>query len=668
MSYQVLARKWRPSNFTEVAGQAHVLKSLINALDNQRLHHAYLFTGTRGVGKTTLARILAKCLNCEEGVSSIPCEKCDSCREISEGRFIDLHEVDAASRTKVEDTRELLENVQYTPARGRYKVYLIDEVHMLSTHSFNALLKTLEEPPPHVKFLFATTDPQKLPITILSRCLQFNLKNLSPKMISDYLGTVLKQEEITFDEEALWQIAAAAAGSMRDALTLVDQAISFCDGSVTASGVVEMLGIPEQEQVFQLLSNMARGDVKDVLQLVSVIAEQTPDYAHTLDSLLSLLHRVAIAQVMPDAIDNSFGDKGKVLKIAGEIAAEDVQLYYQIGSKGREELRYSAEVRATFEMLLLRMMVFSPTYVAGETKESNTHLESVSKTANQSATIDIEKKKLTPANTALVEVSPNNTARVNSPSAEAISCLTPENGNNTRRLPSAKNTPNNTVNSSHIAAIEPEVTLADHESIDEYSTLGSDRGIQPQPQKALAPDPNSTHLMENTSENAAESTANNLAVKPANVKHADSKRADNISLQNLDHDLWLTNFASVPANGIVANVLANTQILSVAGNIIQLRLDVNQSAVFGDELLERIAAVFSDWLNEKITVAVVIAEVDKETPALLSQRLRAEKHAKMVMDFEQDSTVQDLLARFSGSIVQDSISSIQAKDNSKGGR
>ncbi|MFT6092341.1 MAG: DNA polymerase-3 subunit gamma/tau [Pseudohongiellaceae bacterium] len=664
MSYQVLARKWRPSNFTEVAGQAHVLKSLINALDNQRLHHAYLFTGTRGVGKTTLARILAKCLNCEEGVSSIPCEKCDSCREISEGRFIDLHEVDAASRTKVEDTRELLENVQYTPARGRYKVYLIDEVHMLSTHSFNALLKTLEEPPPHVKFLFATTDPQKLPITILSRCLQFNLKNLSPKMISDYLASVLKQEEITFDEEALWQIAAAAAGSMRDALTLVDQAISFCDGSVTASGVVEMLGIPEQEQVFQLLSNMAIGDVKDVLQLVSVIAEQTPDYAHTLDSLLSLLHRVAIAQVMPDAIDNSFGDKQKVLKIAEEIAAEDVQLYYQIGSKGREELRYSAEVRATFEMLLLRMMVFSPTYVAAVPKESDAQLENVSAKANQSAAVDIEKKKLTPANIAPVEAASRKAGRIDALAAEAISSSLPEKGNDIRRLQSATNTASNTANRSHIVATKPEVTSVDYENIDGHRTLDFERGGQQPSQKALTPSPSSTHSIDNT----ADSTSNDLATAPVNVKHADSKLVDNISLQNLNHDLWLKNFVSVPANGIVANVLANTQILSVDGNTIQLRLDVNQSAVFGDELLERIAAVFSDWLNEKITVAVVIAEVDKETPALLSQRLRAEKHAKMVLDFEQDSTVQDLLARFSGSIVQDSISLIQAKDNSKGGR
>lgn len=676
MSYQVLARKWRPSNFTEVAGQAHVLKSLINALDNQRLHHAYLFTGTRGVGKTTLARILSKCLNCEEGVSSKPCEKCDSCREISEGRFIDLHEVDAASRTKVEDTRELLENVQYTPARGRYKVYLIDEVHMLSTHSFNALLKTLEEPPPHVKFLFATTDPQKLPITILSRCLQFNLKNLSPKMISDYLGTVLKQEEVAYDEEALWQIAAAAAGSMRDALTLVDQAISFCEGSVSAAGVVEMLGIPEQQQVFQLLSNMASGDVKDVLQLVGVIAEQTPDYAHTLDSLLSLLHRVAIAQVMPDGIDNSFGDKDKVLQIAGEIAAEDVQLYYQIGSKGREELRYSAEVRATFEMLLLRMMVFSPTFVADENRESGASTENSSP--------NTEKKKSPEAGLALDQE--DQTASI-SPAEVPIDlevdshCATEKGDDIPLELPATtpaietvtKTTTTSSVESvangddvSANNAISNSVEHHDAEESGVSKVLDKSTSLDKQqsPDSVLDPQPISAQSIEST----RLSTGKNLTESSANAELRTSKHTDTIGLQDLNHDLWLKNFGNVPANGIVANVLANTQILSVDGNVIKLRLDINQSAVFGDELLERIDAVFSDWLGEKVTVNVTIAEVDKETPSLLSQRLRAKKHADMVVDFEQDSTVQDLLVRFSGTIVQDSISPIQAKDNSKGGR
>ncbi len=368
MSYQVLARKWRPSNFSQVAGQSHVLKSLINALDNQRLHHAYLFTGTRGVGKTTLARILAKCLNCEEGISSQPCGVCASCKEINEGRFIDLIEVDAASRTKVEDTRELLENVQYSPSRGRFKVYLIDEVHMLSNHSFNALLKTLEEPPSHVKFLFATTDPQKLPITILSRCLQFNLKNLSPKLIVDYLQKVLQEESIEYDEEALWQIAASAAGSMRDALTLVDQAISYCQGKIAKSSVVEMLGVPEQQQVYSLLSAMAAGDISGMLQQVNELSDRSPDYAHTLDGLLSSLHRLAIAQVAPGSIDNSFGDKEQLESLAKLFTAEDIQLFYQIGVKGRADLRAGIDVRSAFEMLLIRMMVFSPTLVDEELK------------------------------------------------------------------------------------------------------------------------------------------------------------------------------------------------------------------------------------------------------------------------------------------------------------
>ena len=363
MSYQVLARKWRPTNFSKVAGQAHVLKSLQNALDNERLHHAYLFIGTRGVGKTTLARILAKCLNCERGVSSTPCEECNSCVEINEGRFIDLIEVDAASRTKVEDTRELLDNVQYAPARGRFKVYLIDEVHMLSNHSFNALLKTLEEPPPHVKFLFATTDPKKLPVTVLSRCLQFNLKNLSPQLIVGYLAQVLTDEKIEFDEDALWQVAVAASGSMRDALTLIDQAISYCQGKIQREGVVEMLGVPEQQQVYALLEVMAKKDAGEMINLVNLMAEKTPDFMHTLDSFLSLLHRVAIAQVLPKTIDNSYGDREQIEELATKFTGEDIQLYYQLGVKGRDDLTFTADTKSAFEMILLRMLVFSPEYV-----------------------------------------------------------------------------------------------------------------------------------------------------------------------------------------------------------------------------------------------------------------------------------------------------------------
>ena len=360
MSYQVLARKWRPSNFGQVAGQQHVLKTLTNALDQQRLHHAYLFTGTRGTGKTTLARILAKCLNCERGIGPKPCGECRACVEIGQGSFLDLYEIDAASRTKVEDTRELLENVQYAPAGARFKIYLIDEVHMLSTHSFNALLKTLEEPPEHVKFLFATTDPQKLPVTILSRCLQFNLKNLGPAAIVEYLKPMLADEKVECEEDALWQIAGAAAGSMRDALTLLDQAIAFCQGKISAEAVVEMLGIPPQRQVFELLRAMASGDLRAVLETSEKLAGQVPDYAQTLDRLLSTLHRLAVAQAIPEAIDNHLGDRQEVLDLAREFSAEDLQLFYQIGGKGRDEMNLPGDMRAAFEMILLRMLVFAP--------------------------------------------------------------------------------------------------------------------------------------------------------------------------------------------------------------------------------------------------------------------------------------------------------------------
>ncbi|EML7527422.1 DNA polymerase III subunit gamma/tau, partial [Pseudomonas aeruginosa] len=328
MSYQVLARKWRPRSFREMVGQTHVLKALINALDNQRLHHAYLFTGTRGVGKTTIARILAKCLNCETGVSSTPCGECSVCREIDEGRFVDLIEVDAASRTKVEDTRELLDNVQYSPTRGRYKVYLIDEVHMLSSHSFNALLKTLEEPPPHVKFLLATTDPQKLPVTILSRCLQFSLKNMPPERVVEHLTHVLGAENVPFEDDALWLLGRAADGSMRDAMSLTDQAIAFGEGKVLAADVRAMLGTLDHGQVYGVLQALLEGDARALLEAVRHLAEQGPDWGGVLAEILNVLHRVAIAQALPEAIDNGQGDRERVLALAQALPAEDVQFYY----------------------------------------------------------------------------------------------------------------------------------------------------------------------------------------------------------------------------------------------------------------------------------------------------------------------------------------------------
>ncbi len=367
MSYQVLARKWRPRNFQEMVGQEHVLRALINALDNQRLHHAYLFTGTRGVGKTTVARIFAKSLNCEQGITSRPCGVCGACREIDEGRFVDLIEVDAASRTKVEDTRELLENVQYAPTSGRYKVYLIDEVHMLSTHSFNALLKTLEEPPPHVKFLLATTDPQRLPVTILSRCLQFNLKRMAPETIRAHLTHVLGQENITAEPAALTQLARAADGSMRDALSLLDQAIAFGGGQVNEADVRAMLGSIEHGQVVALAEALAARDGAALLRHSAALAEFAPDYGDVLAELISLLYQVAVVQAVPAAAaDEMYAEAAA--RLAGVMSPEDVQLFYQIGLIGRRDLPLAPAPRSGFEMVLLRMLAFVP--AAGEAQAS----------------------------------------------------------------------------------------------------------------------------------------------------------------------------------------------------------------------------------------------------------------------------------------------------------
>jgi DNA polymerase III subunit gamma/tau len=363
MSYTALARKWRPKKFSELVGQEHVRRALVNALESGRVHHAFLFTGTRGVGKTTIARILAKCLNCEKGVRAEPCGECASCREIDAGRFPDLLEVDAASRTKVDDTRDLLDNVQYAPARGRYKVYLIDEVHMLSAHSFNALLKTLEEPPPHVKFLLATTDPQKLPVTVLSRCLQFNLKRLPVADIAAQLRYILEQEGVSFDAAGVQLVAQAADGSMRDALSLLDQLIAFGGGEAREEDARAMLGTVARDHVVRLAQALAAADPAAVMGCARSLEEFSPDYAQVLEELAGLLVRVGLRQ----AVSAYQGDELYAVELLDELARaltpEDVQLYYQTAIVGRRDLALAPEPRTGFEMTLLRMIAFRP---AGE--------------------------------------------------------------------------------------------------------------------------------------------------------------------------------------------------------------------------------------------------------------------------------------------------------------
>jgi len=360
MSYLVLARKWRPRSFDELVGQDHVRRALTNALDSGRIHHAFLFTGTRGVGKTTIARIFAKSLNCEQGVSSKPCGECGACRDIDAGRFVDLLEVDAASRTKVDDTRELLDNVQYSPARGRYKVYLIDEVHMLSTHSFNALLKTLEEPPPHVKFLLATTDPQKLPVTVLSRCLQFHLRRLPLALIQERLALIAEAEKVEYEPAALRAIARGAEGSMRDALSLLDQVLAFGGGRALEGEVRALLGTLDRRHVEAILGALAAKDGAALMASVQQLDERAPDYDQALGELAAAIQRMALLQAIPDLRGEDEEQDQALAALAGGFAPEDLQLLYQIAIMARRDLDYAPDARGGFEMALLRMLAFRP--------------------------------------------------------------------------------------------------------------------------------------------------------------------------------------------------------------------------------------------------------------------------------------------------------------------
>lgn len=360
MSYQVLARKWRPNSFSEVVGQEHVVKALSNSLDSNKIHQAYLLSGTRGVGKTTLGRILTKCLNCEEGLKSSPCNKCLSCEAINEGRFMDFQEVDAASRRGVEETQQLLETVMHMPSSSRYKVYLIDEVHMLSKHSFNALLKTLEEPPPHVVFILATTEPESVPATVLSRCLQFHLKNLTPAQLSERLKEILKEEGIKFDSESINQISRAGRGSLRDCLTIADQAIAFCNGKLTDSNVSEMLGTLPYDHVYSLIDCVINEKSNDLVQKLKIISDLNVDYQRLMDLLLEALQHMAIVQISPESVSDLNLPSEEVVSLANSMEAEEIQILYQIGLIAKRDLDLAPNIGDGFEMALLRMMSFLP--------------------------------------------------------------------------------------------------------------------------------------------------------------------------------------------------------------------------------------------------------------------------------------------------------------------
>jgi DNA polymerase III subunit gamma/tau len=592
MSYQVLARKWRPRFFREMVGQEHVLKALINALDHGRLHHAYLFTGTRGVGKTTIARILAKCLNCETGVSSEPCGQCGSCTEISEGRFIDLIEVDAASRTKVEDTRELLENVQYAPTRGRYKVYLIDEVHMLSTHSFNALLKTLEEPPPHVKFLLATTDPQKLPATILSRCLQFNLKNMTPERIVTHLKHVLEQELVQFEEPALWLLGRSADGSMRDALSLTDQAIAFGSGKVVEADVRTMLGSIDRPMIFNIADALSRQDGRAVLQAVADLSEHAPDYHAALADVLSLLHRIAVAQTVPDALDNSLGDEQRVRELATQLSAEEVQLYYQLGVMGRRDMQYATDARAALEMTLLRMLAFRPQGVP-EPPVKQLGGGGAQTTAREAV---VAAKKPVEAAAQPVAARPASSAPTMAPAPVSVP-----------------------VTSAPIAIMP-------------------DRLSQ---QPAVA---------------ARQSIAQSTAVVAAVVQEVVLAVPDEkIGLADLTPALWCDVAEALALTGVARNIVVNCALLAVKPGSIALALDEAQATLFNDAARDRIAQAIGEYFATKLVIDIGVGSLPAETAAQRRVRLREQALQKARSDIESDPNVQLLVAQFAASIDYQSI-------------
>ncbi|AAG04921.1 DNA polymerase III subunit gamma/tau [Pseudomonas aeruginosa] len=680
MSYQVLARKWRPRSFREMVGQTHVLKALINALDNQRLHHAYLFTGTRGVGKTTIARILAKCLNCETGVSSTPCGECSVCREIDEGRFVDLIEVDAASRTKVEDTRELLDNVQYSPTRGRYKVYLIDEVHMLSSHSFNALLKTLEEPPPHVKFLLATTDPQKLPVTILSRCLQFSLKNMPPERVVEHLTHVLGAENVPFEDDALWLLGRAADGSMRDAMSLTDQAIAFGEGKVLAADVRAMLGTLDHGQVYGVLQALLEGDARALLEAVRHLAEQGPDWGGVLAEILNVLHRVAIAQALPEAIDNGQGDRERVLALAQALPAEDVQFYYQMGLIGRRDLPLAPDPRSGFEMVLLRMLAFRPADADGVPRTPLKDL-GISKATTDPANSPVA-GAASPAPVATVAPAPVVAAPVEAPAAPPAAPSAPPAAVEARVTEAVVEEPAAAAEVVDLPWEEPAPSLA----------AEPEPEPEPEPLAVEAPSVPPAVAVEAVVETVLEALPAALPVAPDEQDEQDDEPPPADDYYEVDMDTlayldatpepdvvvveeplpaakpatglaaeWLELFPRLGLGGLTASIGANCTLVAADDDHWHLHLDPGQSALFNATQQRRLNDALNQHLGRTLKLEVTLQKPEQETPAQAAARRRAERQRAAEASIDADPLVRQLREQFAAVVRDGTIEPLEAK-------
>ena len=651
MSYQVLARKWRPATFDALVGQEHVLQALRHALDSDRLHHAYLFTGTRGVGKTTIARILARCLNCETGVSASPCGACSSCLEIAEGRSVDLIEVDAASRTKVEDTRELIDNVPYAPTRSRYKVYLIDEVHMLSGHSFNALLKTLEEPPEHVKFLLATTDPQKLPATVLSRCLQFNLKNMSAERVVVHLKQVLGEERIDCDEAALWALGRAAAGSMRDALSLTEQAIACGGGELREADVVAMLGAVDRGQLIRLLQALVAENPRDVLAQCADMAEQGVDFAAAVDEFCGLLHRIAVQQVVPGAADPEFGDAQVVQQFAAQMSAEDVQLFYTLLGDGRDSVTQAADPRAAFEMLALRLLAFRPVTPL----DPELRPEQLAPGPQGEAAAAPKKPEPPPAasSTAAVAAAVSVTSPSSPPLAAAVaSTVVSSPAAVTRQAPpppptaaplsaaDAAPAATSAAASSPAAAATPAGSVTPQAAPAPLSVPAAPSGENPPAPRQ----PVSSQSQRSQPAPPQAEPSQPTALQPTPSQPAPSARGD-----------WHDVLDQLALTGSALNVASHCELLRREGAHWVLRLDERSGSLFNARHSDVIAAALAQWSGEPATVAITPGEVSSETPAARQRRQRAARQVAAEREIRDDPRVHKLLEDFQGRLLEGSV-------------
>lgn len=613
MSYQVLARKWRPRTFEDMVGQEHVLQALVHALEHQRLHHAYLFTGTRGVGKTTIGRLLARCLNCETGITPNPCGTCGSCREILEGRFVDLIEIDAASRTGVDDMRELTDNVQYAPSRGRYKVYLIDEVHMLTNQSFNAFLKTLEEPPEHVKFLLATTDPQKLPVTVLSRCLQFNLKRMTPEHIVGHLKYVLAEEQIPFEEPALWLLARAADGSMRDALSLTDQAIAFGNQNLAASDVSNMLGTIDQRDIERIVATLVERDGPGLLAEISRISDFAPDYAVILADLLSLFHRVTMEQVVPGSADNALGDAAQVQALAKKLSAEDAQLFYQAALMGRKDLAVTPDARMGFEMTLLRMLAFRP---GADRREP----PSLASGGNESA--------------GRAEPEPD-PAAAGDPSSQS--------------QPEVAREPE---------PVQPETVLAEPETappmldVPPWDPEPGDPGLVPE----LEDDQASRN--DAVAQVAVEVPKKPEPPKPAPVEPVVVPEVANAEPVTADGFVWERDFRQLDINGMPGN-LASYSAMKLEGQTVVLTLDEGHARLLNARHEEKILAGLRSRFGDTTELKIEQGDPGLHTPAAFEERQRVARQQAAEESIRTDPVVRSIVERFEGRVVEESIRPVE---------